>query len=419
VHPQIVEFVTAAHSDVALVELRAALQDSGGPLQRELTNGMTEVTFVWIGEADSVSLQCGLASHDGRAVPMQRLAQTAVWVLVVESPTDALVTYRFVLDDPFLSAGQLDDSGWQRVMLQAQQQSFADPHNPQLIRPLAVLFGLQPDVTQWESILGLVDAVPAPWFQPHHCSPGALDTFDLSSIALGDVRQTTVYLPPDYERSDARHPLVVLLDGPSWLTIAELPAALDAAIAERLISSPVVAFVHEPHGSTGLAHRVHELSCNPAHARMLLDELLPELRARYHVDHSPGATVLGGASLGGLAAAFTAMEQPGVIGNVLSISGSFWYGVERDGEPEWVARRLATEPAQGFRLYQQIGRLEDAPLALSPGVSHLVANRHLRDVALAKGHDVIYEELTTAHDLAAFRVAALRGLAALLPGEAS
>jgi hypothetical protein len=48
-------------------------------------------------------------------------------------------------------------------------------------------------------------------------------------------------------------------------------------------------------------------------------------------------------------------------------------------------------------------------------VSHLVANRHFRDVAVAKGHHVIYDELSTAHDIAAFRVAALRGLAALLP----
>ena len=129
--------------------------------------------------------------------------------------------------------------------------------------------------------------------------------------------------------------------------------------------------------------------------------------------------MLGGASLGGLAAAYTAMEQPAAIGNVLSVSGSFWYGCERDGTPEWLARRMAMEPVGAFRLYQQIGLLEDAPLSLSPGVSHLVANRHFRDVAVAKGHEVIYEELTTAHDLAAFRVAAMRGLAALLPSGAS
>ncbi len=418
-HPQLVEFIANSCSAIAVAELQAALIEAGGPLRRTLSNGTVELTFVWVGEAESVSLQCGLASHDGRAVAMQRVATSPVWVTAVQSPPDALVSYRFVLDDPFLDAGQLDDSGWQRLMIQAQHQSYADPSNPALIRPLAALFGLDAPPEKWESILSLGETDGASLFQPHDSPGGTLERFELTSTALGDTRDVTVYMPPGYSKLAEPHPLVVLLDGPSWITLGELPRALDAAIAHRIIAAPVVAFVHEAHTSAGLADRTRELSCNSAHARMLLTELLPRLRDRYRVDPSPTATVLGGASLGGLAAAYTAMEQPAAIGNVLSVSGSFWYGCERDGTPEWLARRMAMEPAGAFRLYQQIGLLEDAPLSLSPGVSHLVANRHFRDVAVAKGHEVIYEELTTAHDLAAFRVAAMRGLAALLPSGAS
>ncbi len=419
VHPQLVELIADPNSTTAVAGLRAALVEAGGPLRRVLADGTVELTFVWIGEAESVSLQCGLASHDGRPVEMQRIATSPVWVATVESPADALVSYRFVLDDPFLGAGQLDDDGWQRLMIQAQQQSFADPSNPSRIRPLAVLFGLEAAPEQWESILSLGEPAETSWFRPHQSPRGTEERFELASIALGDTRDVTVYLPPGYSEQTLHHPLVVLLDGPSWITLGEMPRALDAAIAHRAIAAPVVAFVHQAHDSGGLADRVLELSCNPAHARMLLDELLPHLRADYRVDPSPTATVLGGASLGGLAATYTAMEQPGAIGNVLSVSGSYWYGCERDDTPEWLARRLAVEPAGSFRLYQQVGRLEDAPLSLSPGVSHLVANRHFRDVAVAKGHDVIYDELTTAHDLAAFRVAAMRGLGALLPAGVS
>jgi enterochelin esterase family protein len=127
--------------------------------------------------------------------------------------------------------------------------------------------------------------------------------------------------------------------------------------------------------------------------------------------------VLGGASLGGLASTYAALEHD-AIGNVLSVSGSFWYGTERDGLPEWLTRRLAIEPRRDLRIYQQIGRLEDQPLALSPGVSHLVANRHFRDVAIAKGYELHYDELDTAHDICAFREAIVRGLTALLGGGA-
>ncbi len=423
-HPQLVDLLANSCSATAVAELQAALDEAGGPLRREMGDGNIELTFVWVGEAESVSLQCGLASRDGRPVAMQRIATSPVWMTVVQSPVDALVSYRFVLDDPFLDAGQLDDSGWQRLMIQAQRQSFADASNPSRIRPVAALFGLDAPPESWESILDLGDVDGSSLFQPHQSSSGRLERFELTSTELGNTRDVTVYLPPGYpERADSegsdRHPLVVLLDGPSWITLGELPRALDAAIERRIIASSVVAFVHEAHGSGGLADRTRELSCNAGHARMLLTELLPRLRAAYQVDPSAAATVLGGASLGGLAATYTAMEQPGAIGTVLSISGSFWYGCERDGMPEWLARRLAVEPAAGFRLYQQIGRLEDAPLSLSPGVSHLVANRHFRDVAIAKGHEVIYDELTTAHDQAAFRVAAMRGLAALLPGGGS
>ncbi len=418
-HPQLIDVIANSCSATAVAELEAALDEAGGPLRREMGDGTVELTFVWMGEAESVSLQCGLASRDGRPVVMQRIATSPVWTTVVQSPVDALVSYRFVLDDPFLDAGQLDDSGWQRLMVQAQRQSFADPSNPSRIRPAAALFGLDAPPESWESILDLGDVDGSSLFQPHQSPSGQLERFELTSTELANTRDVTVYLPPGYSEQADQHPLVVLLDGPSWVTLGELPRALDAAIERRIIASPVVAFVHEAHGSGGLADRTRELSCNAGHARLLLTELLPRLRAAYRVDPSAAATVLGGASLGGLAATYTAMEQPGAIGNVLSISGSFWYGCERDGTPEWLARRLAVEPAAGFRLYQQIGRLEDAPLALSPGVSHLVANRHFRDVAVAKGHEVIYDELTTAHDQAAFRVAAMRGLAALLPGGGS
>jgi enterochelin esterase family protein len=125
--------------------------------------------------------------------------------------------------------------------------------------------------------------------------------------------------------------------------------------------------------------------------------------------------VLGGASLGGLQSTFTAMEHPDVVHNVLSVSGSFWYGPDLPDQPEWLTSRIGAEPVLPLRLYQQIGRLEDGPLSFAPGVTHLGANRRFRDAALARGYDLQYDELGTAHDVCAFRVATLRGLQHLLP----
>jgi enterochelin esterase-like enzyme len=421
VHPLIDEVARTSGDAAALSSLRTELQQQCGPLVTALGDGTVTVTFVWIGDDAStasptaVSLQCGLADHSGRSVAMTPIEGTTVWVHDVVATPDALVSYRFVVDDPFADAGHIDDGEYQRLMLLAQARSFADPFNPRRIAPLAVLFGLEVPETQWESVLQLADAPAAPWFEPHDAPVGTLESFELTSAALGNTRTITVYSPAG-DKNERDLPVVMLIDGSSFIHLGGAPSALDQAIHLGQLRPCHVAFVGEAHGAAGFADRTIELSCNPLHARMLVHELLPQLRQRRRVDASPDGVVLGGASLGGLASTYTAFEHAPDIGNVLSISGSYWYGTERDGLPEWLTRRLADEPARAFRIHQQIGNLEDAPLSLSPGVSHLVANRHFRDVAVAKGHCVQYVEDTTAHDVLAFRLAALRGLIDLLPG---
>jgi enterochelin esterase family protein len=409
-HPLLLEVARTHGSVQSLDALRAGLAASRGPLTEPATDGGITVTFVWIGEAPQVSLQCGLVNH-GNSTALTRIPGTEVWTLEVSATDDTLVSYRYVVDDPFLGAGPLDDAEWQRLMLEAQARAFADPHNPRRLPPLASLFGLAVAEDQWESVLSLPAAPDASWFSSTEAADGSFERFEHVSAALGDTRDITIYVAPG---PSTERPLVVLLDGPSWLSIADLPRAVDAAVHAHEMASPIVAFVHQAHGSNGLVDRVRELSCNPQHARMLADELIPFLRSRYRVagaDH----TVLGGASLGGLASMFTAMEHPHVVHNVLSVSGSFWFGLERDGRPEWLTRQLAEHQKPPRRVYQQIGRLEDGPLQVSPTVSHLAANRHFRDVATANGIELTYEEMGTAHDIAAFRIAVMRGLITLLP----
>ena len=406
--------LTAVADDVphSLDALRTALTAAGGPLRTPTTGSTIRLTFVWIGDAetDAVSVQCGLVRH-GRSTALDRVGSTVVFALDAEAPDDALVSYRYVVDDPFLRDEGTDDEAWQRLMLEAQQRSFADPYNPQRIAPLAALFGVDVTDEQFESVLSLRDGPAAPWFVPHDAPAGMLTSFDHVSTATGDTRTITVWSPPGV---GIDLPLAVLLDGQSFVHLAQLPRALDLAVHRGDIPPVVVAMVSGPHGSRGLADRTRELSCNADHAAMLARELVPTLRERYRVDATPAGTVLGGASLGGLQSTFTAMEHPDVVGNVLSVSGSFWYGPNLPDHPEWLTERIAAEPLRPFRMYQQIGSLEDGPLPFAPGVTHLDANRRFHAAAVARGHDVRYEELTTAHDVCAFRVAVIRGLQHLL-----
>lgn len=48
-------------------------------------------------------------------------------------------------------------------------------------------------------------------------------------------------------------------------------------------------------------------------------------RSRYHVTSNRRSIIVGGSSLGGLAAAYCGLRRPDIFGNILSQSGSFWW----------------------------------------------------------------------------------------------
>ena len=165
---------------------------------------------------------------------------------------------------------------------------------------------------RWDSVLELPGLEPAPWFSG---DAPPLTGHRLASAALGNERLVHVYEPP----GPGPHPLVILLDGEAWLSVARLHAGLHRLITSGAMPPTVVAYVDNALGD--VAARRRELACDPAMTRMLADELLPLLRSRHAVS---GDVVVGGSSLGGLAAAFAAYERPDVFGAVLSVSGSHW-----------------------------------------------------------------------------------------------
>lgn len=53
----------------------------------------------------------------------------------------------------------------------------------------------------------------------------------------------------------------------------------------------------------------------------------------------PAQTIVGGGSYGGLAATFAAFQHPELFGNVLSMSGSYWWTPPDESEHEWLTRQ--------------------------------------------------------------------------------
>ncbi len=105
------------------------------------------------------------------------------------------------------------------------------------------------------------------------------------------------------------------------------------------------------------------------------------------------------------------MRHPEVFGNVLSLSGSFYWKPPGDAEPEWLARQLAIGQKLPSRFYLEAGLMEDRPRPETPSL--LAANRHLRTVLQAKGCAVDYREFNGGHSILSWRGSIADGILAL------
>ncbi len=155
-----------------------------------------------------------------------------------------------------------------------------------------------------------------------------------------------------------------------------------------------------------------ESFCNRAFARAIAEELLPILRKQLDLAEAAPA-FLGGLSLTGLAAAHVPLEFPEALAGVLCQSASFW----------WQEGRLTAEYARGgppeiaYRI--SCGLEETAPYVehgegLIQRIAQLEANRAFRDMLLAAGRTVSYEEFAGGHCLSGWREDLPRAISALL-----
>jgi enterochelin esterase-like enzyme len=149
-------------------------------------------------------------------------------------------------------------------------------------------------------------------------------------------------------------PLLVLFDGQnvfgdegSYAGGWHAHTAVDGMTAKTVVR-PIVVAVH--HGGV---HRNRELGHD---VRWTLDavvhDLMPTVEARFRL---AGPRVIGGASLGGLAALHACLERPGVFDGGLIMSPSLWYA--RHALLHAVVRGRLTVPPD-LRLYVDAGGRE-------------------------------------------------------------
>jgi enterochelin esterase-like enzyme len=380
----------------------------GTPLIEDIPgdNEHASVTFLWrsseISSVSVISLLTNPTTH-----PLTRLLDTDVWYITCKVRTDIRATYQFIVQD----ASQTNETNDDPMSRWAKYQH--DPLNPHTFNfftegedPIGVKFT--------RSILTMPEATPQPFIKPRTDTPqGKVEIRQLKSNILDNERRVWVYTPPNYDPSQNNpYGLFILFDGWAYANLVPTFTILDNLISDGIIP-PIVAVL--PDSPDNNEARLQELIFHKPFNNFLVTELIPWVREKYHVNHHPSQTILGGSSAGGLAAAYAAVEHPEIFGNVLAQSGAFAFSPQGKEEPEWLARQIAKKDKLPLKFHLDAGVLEVNSLRdIGNGPTLLTATRHMRDVLQAKNYNVHYVELTGGHDYISWQGSLADGLQALI-----
>ena len=426
------EFVSRAQADPvgARATLNRQLRDARGPLIESTEPGSVLVTFFEVGVDRPPLVDCELFRDHGGHVQMRALPGTTdVWWAQTIAASDVCTIYRFLHHQVTLRE---DDSESSLTVTLAQYEhdlrtaSYADPINPDRCFPMAALMGravedARPPTEEWDSILQLPDAARST-SRSMESRHGRICVHTLDSRAFDNSREVTIWLPPGTSAATEPLPTVVLLDGEAFRLGMNGPQIFSDLVNSGRVPPFAAVLVH----NTTTTSRYSEFGCHPDLVRLIADELLPAMRQLYPLTDDPAKTVIGGFSLGGLAASWLGYARPEVFGNVLTMSGSFWWGNafgDRSAgsqggstvRTEWLTQQYLQSPRRPVRFWIEVGTLETGSLPFADNLNMVSVSRRFRDALTSVGNKIVgYHEQPGGHDLMNWVEALPAGIASLL-----
>jgi len=208
------------------------------------------------------------------------------------------------------------------------------------------------------------DQAPAP--EIAHTVSGDLRLIEGFAVPqLGMTRTLRILLPPGYETSGRRYPVLYMHDAQNLFDAVTSFAGeweVDETLARLSASGtlPPMIVVGIDHGGK---ERLAEYSPyrderiptakGDAYADFLVKTLKPWVDRTYRTKPEADHTALAGSSLGGLISLHTVLRHPGVFGKAACFSSSFWVGERR-----MLKEAAAAKPDPALRLYLDIGDRE-------------------------------------------------------------
>lgn len=234
---------------------------------------------------------------------------------------------------------------------------------------------------------------------------GSFAQFQLDSAVLNNSRLIDVYLPPSYKpKGRKRYPVIYMHDGNNLffpeIAFGGWPWAVDRCVntlsTYGMIQEPIVVGVHNTWG------RHFEYSWTPMsfqgqveggggtmYAHMLIQELMPQINARFRTLPGRENTAIMGSSMGGLISYYLGLYHPEVFGKIGVVSPSFWWN---HGEPIRDAHQMSPHN----QIWMCMGTREGNPKEPVSKNMNIALVRQCRDALLQngfyEGHNLAYLE---------------------------
>jgi enterochelin esterase family protein len=277
-----------------------------------------ELTAAWAIEVEKPEAVVRVVSLDGKvAIPLRRIGTSTVHAVVKDFPDGTAFRWRFEVDGKQLLpiTNNADQFEVYRTPAEAKEQ----PGVPR---------GRLTQKPKWES-----------------------------KVFTGTTRDWWVYVPAQY-KSEKPACVMVFQDGGGYKDF--VPLVFDNLIHKGEMPVTVGVFINPGTFKEGnRSNRSFEYdTLSDQYARLLLEEMLPEVEKEVKLRHDPASRAIAGISSGGICAWTVAWERPGEFGKVLSWVGSFTNIASgkslRDGGHNYPALIRKTEK-KPIRVFLQAG----------------------------------------------------------------
>lgn len=235
---------------------------------------------------------------------------------------------------------------------------------------------------------------------------------------LNRERTVRIYLPPGYQRSRHRYPVLYMHDGQNLFDDATAYAGewgidetLNALARSRGLRLIVVGI------DNGGAERIHELNAwdhpefgkgeGEQYMAFIVEVLKPWIDQHYRTRPDRRHTAIMGSSMGGLISSYAISRYPQVFGKAGIFSPAYWLA------PQVFADTAARPPPPAEQIYFYAGGSED--LSMVPDMERMVAL--LRRKGLPASHVAVRVNPVGRHNESAWRAEFPRAIQWLFRGE--